>query len=412
MRSLQSVRIALRALRANLMRSALTMLGIIIGVAAVITMVAVGEGAHVRIDEQIRSLGTNLLIVAPGAAQKDGAQLELGSRQNLTEADAAAIGHDVPAVAIAAPWVMKSAQIVHAERNWNTQIAGVGPDYFAAREWAMAAGAPFTDGEVGAAAKVAVIGETVAKALFAEGDPVGQTIRIANVPIAIAGVLAKKGASGMGRDQDNVVFVPISTAKLRLFGEIRAVNPGAVDSILVKVTSSDAMATVERQIGALLRDRHRLFGKAGKDDFQVRNPAAAMAAQTESTRTLTFLLAAIASVSLIVGGISIMNIMLVSVTERTREIGLRLAVGARRRDIRNQFLVEAVSLCVLGGMLGILLGIAAAAAIAAIAGWAVFIGPEAVSLSVGFAAAVGIFFGFYPALKASRLDPIEALRFE
>jgi putative ABC transport system permease protein len=412
MRSLQSVRIALRALRANTMRSALTMLGIIIGVAAVITMVAVGEGAHVRIDEQIRSLGTNLLIVAPGAAQKDGAQLELGSRQNLTEADAVAIGHDVPAVAISAPWVMKSAQIVHAERNWNTLIAGVEPNYFAAREWAMGAGAPFTDGEVDAAAKVAVIGETVAKALFAEGDPVGQTIRIANVPIAIAGVLTKKGASGMGRDQDNVVFVPISTAKLRLFGEIRAVNPGAVDSILVKVTSTDAMATVERQIEGLLRDRHRRFGNAGKDDFQVRNPAAAMAAQTESTRTLTFLLAAIASVSLIVGGISIMNIMLVSVTERTREIGLRLAVGARRRDIRNQFLVEAVSLCVLGGMLGILLGIAAAAAIAAIAGWAVFIGPGAVCLSAGFAAAVGIFFGFYPALKASRLDPIEALRFE
>lgn len=411
MSSLQSVRIALRALRANLMRSTLTMLGIIIGVAAVITMIAVGEGAHVRIAEQIRSLGTNLLIVAPGAAQKDGAHLELGSRQTLTEADAAAIRHDVPAVQIAAPWIMKSAQIVHGHRNWSTLVAGVEPDYFAAREWPTAAGAPFIEGEVGAAAKVAVIGQTVAKALFKEADPVGQTIRIASVPMVVAGVLARKGPSGMGQDQDNVVFVPISTAKLRLFGEARAVNPGAVDSILVKVASAAAMATVERQIAALLRDRHRLFGKTA-NDFQVRNPAAAMKAQTESTRTLTFLLAAIASVSLVVGGISIMNIMLVSVTERTREIGLRLAIGARRRDIRNQFLVEAVSLCVLGGVLGILLGIGAAAAIAEIAGWAVFIGPGAVGLSAGFAAAVGIFFGFYPALKASRLAPIEALRFE
>jgi putative ABC transport system permease protein len=411
MTALQTVRIALRALGANRLRSGLTMLGVIIGVAAVITMIGVGEGAHVRVAEQIRSLGTNLLIVAPGALKKDGARLELGSRQTLTEADAGAIRHYVPAVDIAAPWIMKSAQLVHGDRNWNTSVAGVERDYFAAREWSVERGAAFTDGEAGAAAKVAVIGETVAKALFQDGNPVGQTIRIASVPVAVAGVLARKGPSGLGRDQDNVVFVPISTAKLRLFGEARAVNPGAVDSILVKVADPNAMASATEQITALLRDRHRLLGDA-ESDFQVRNPAAAMAAQSASSRALTFLLAAIASVSLMVGGVSIMNIMLVSVTERTREIGLRLAVGARRRDIRNQFLIEAVSLCVVGGALGILLGFAAAAAIAEIAGWAVFIGPEAVALSAGFAAAVGIFFGFYPALKASRLDPIEALRFE
>lgn len=411
MKSLQSVGIGLRALRGNPLRSGLTMLGIVIGVAAVITMIAVGEGAHVRVAEQIHSLGANLLIVAPGAAQKDGARLEPGSRQTLTEADAGAIRHDVPNVEFASPWIAKSAQIVYRERNWSTRVAGIGPDYFPAREWVVAAGTSFTDEEAGAAAKVAVLGETVAKALFAEEDPVGQTIRVGSVPVAVVGVLARKGPSGTGQDQDNVIFVPISTARLRLFGEVRTVNPGAVDSILVKLANANAMAPASQQIASLLRQRHRLFRDA-ENDFQVRDPAAAMAAETEATRTLTFMLAAIAAVSLIVGGISIMNIMLVSVAERTREIGLRLAVGARRRDIRNQFLVEAVSLCVVGGALGVLLGIAAAATIAELAGWAVFIGPEPVALSVGFAAAVGIFFGFYPAIKASRLDPIEALRFE
>jgi putative ABC transport system permease protein len=387
------------------------MLGIIIGVAAVITMVALGQGAHVRISERIRSLGTNILIVAPGAASKDGARLELGSRQNLTEADAAAIRNEVGAIDIAAAWVVKSTQIVHGDRNWNTQVAGVEPDYFTAREWPIAAGAAFTAGDVGTAAKIAVIGKSVATALFDKADPLGQMIRVGTVPMTVAGVLAPKGPSGFGQDQDNVVFVPISTAKLRLFGEVRSVNPGAVDSILVRVGNADAMATAQRQIAALLRQRHRLSGSA-EDDFEVRNPAAAMAAQNAATRTLGFLLAAIASVSLIVGGISIMNIMLVSVTERTREIGLRLAVGARRRDIRNQFLVEAISLCALGSLFGILVGVASAAATAQIAGWPIFIGPEVIAVSVGFAIAVGIFFGLYPALKASRLDPIQALRFE
>jgi putative ABC transport system permease protein len=408
---LESIRIALRALRANPLRSALTMLGIIIGVAAVITMVAVGEGAHARIAQQIRTLGANLLMIVPGAAQKGGAQLALGSRHTLTEADAAAIRQEIPAVDVAAPSVRGTAQIVHGDRNWNAVVNGTEPDYFIAREWPVAAGRSFTRQEVSDAAKVAVLGATVVHALFGKADPLGRIIRIADVPATVVGVLARKGPSGLGQDQDDVVFVPISTAKLRLFGDARAINPGAVNYVLVKVASAGAMMPAQRQIVALLRQRHRLWGGTG-DDFQVRNPAAAMAAQNAATRTLTFMLAAVASVSLIVGGISIMNIMLVSVTERTREIGLRLAVGARRRDVRDQFLIEAVALCVLGGVIGILLGIGAAAMVAQIAGWPVFIGPEAVVVATGFAAAVGIFFGFYPALKASRLDPIEALRFE
>ncbi len=408
---LESIRIAIRALRSNRLRSGLTMLGIIIGVAAVITMVAVGEGAHARIAQQIRTLGANLLMVVPGAAQKDGARLKLGSRDSLTELDAVAIKQEIPGVEIAAPSVRGTAQIVHADRNWNAVVNGTEPDYFIAREWPIASGRSFTGEEVGGAAKVAVLGATVAHALFDKVAPLGAIIRIAGVPVTVVGVLARKGPSGLGQDQDDVVFVPISTAKLRLFGEARAVNPGAVNYVLVKVRSAGAMATAEHQITALLRQRHHIWGEAN-NDFEVRNPAAAMAAQTAATRTLSFLLAAVASVSLIVGGISIMNIMLVSVTERTREIGLRLAVGARRRDVRDQFLVEAIALCILGGMTGILLGIGSAIAVAKIAGWPVFIGPEAVALSMAFAAAIGIFFGFYPAHKASRLDPIEALRLE
>jgi putative ABC transport system permease protein len=408
---LESIRIAIRALRANGLRSLLTMLGIIIGVASVITMVAVGEGAHTRVAEQIRTLGSNLLMVVPGAAREGGARLGLGSRHTLTEADAAAIRQEIPIVDVASPAVRDMAQVVHGNRNWSTNVTGTGPDYFIAREWPVALGQTFTRKDVRAAAKVAVIGASVAKALFEEADPLGRLIRIADVPITVVGVLARKGPSGTGRDQDDVIFVPISTAKLRLMGGAHEINRAAVAYILVKVANARAVDLAEHQIASLLRQRHRVRSKA-EDDFEVRNPAAAMAAQHAATRTLTFLLGAVASVSLIVGGISIMNIMLVSVTERTREIGLRLAVGARRRDIRNQFLLEAITLCILGGLLGILLGVGAAVAVAEMAGWPVFIGPEALVLAAGFAAAVGVFFGFYPALKASRLDPIEALRSE
>ena len=411
MRYLQSVRIAFRALRANALRSLLTMLGIVIGVAAVITMVAIGEGAHMRVAEQIRALGANLLIVMPGAAREGGARLELGSRHTLTKADASAIRREIPAVAVAVPSVSGTAQVVHGNRNWNTTVNGTEPDYFIAREWPIASGRLFTSREVSSAAKVAVIGASVAKALFEGTNPVGRIIRIADVPITVVGVLARKGPSGTGRDQDDIIFLPLSTAKLRLMGGAHEINRDAVAYILIKVMNTSAMAPAEHQIVALLRQRHRRQSDA-KDDFRVRNPAAAMAAQRAATGTLTFLLAAVASISLLVGGISIMNIMLVSVTERTREIGLRLAVGARRRDIRSQFLVEALTLCVVGGILGILLGVGAATAVAEIAGWPIFIGPGAIGLATGFSAIVGIFFGFYPALKASQLDPIEALRFE
>ncbi len=408
---LESIRIAIRALHTNGLRSLLTMLGIIIGVASVITMVAVGQGAHTRVAEQIRTLGANLLMVVPGAAREGGARLKLGSRHTLTEADAAAIRQEVPVVDVAAPTVRGAAQVVHGNRNWNTVVYGTEPDYFIAREWPVASGRRFTRRDMNASAKVAVLGASVAKALFGEADPLGRLIRIADVPITVVGVLSRKGASGSGRDQDDVIFVPISTAKLRLIGSAHEINREAVAYILIKVANARAVDMAAHQIASLLRERHRLPTDA-EDDFQVRNPAAAMAAQHAAARTLTFLLTVVASVSLIVGGISIMNIMLVSVTERTREIGLRLAVGARRRDIRNQFLLEAITLCVLGGLLGILLGVGAAVALAEMADWPVFIGPEALLLAAGSAAAVGVFFGFYPALKASRLDPVVALRTE
>ena len=407
----ESLWTAFSALRAHPMRSFLTMLGIIIGVSAVITMVALGAGAQARVEEQIRSLGANLLMVQPGAARDGGARLAGGTRHSLTEFDAAAIAAQISGVVIAAPSVRSSKQAVNGNRNWNTVINGTWPDYFLARDWPAKKGKLFSNQETQSAAKVAILGASVAKALFAEADPIGAIIRIGDAPFRVVGVLDAKGTSGSGTDQDDVIFVPISSAKLRLFGGANQVHLESVNYILVKVANSAAMPTVEAEIKGLLRDRHRL-SKNAPDDFTIWNPAATMTAQHESTRTLGFLLAAIASVSLIVGGISIMNIMLVSVTERTREIGLRLALGARRRDIRRQFLTEAVTLSLVGGVVGIVLGIAGAALLSRLAGWAVLIGSEAIIAAALFAAAVGIFFGYYPAVRASRLDPIEALRFE
>jgi len=408
---LDSIGIAVAALWAHPLRSLLTMLGIIIGVAAVIAMVAVGAGAQVRVAEQIRTLGSNLLMVQPGSASRGGTRLAGGTRHTLTEDDAVAISEDVPGVLVAAPSVRGSSQIVNGNRNWSAVVNGTTPDYFIAREWSIGKGRAFSAHETGTAAKVALLGTSVAAALFPHAEPVGKTIRIADVPFDVVGVLAEKGADGSGRDQDDIVFVPISTAKLRLLGGAHTVNRGSLNYVLVKVADASRMDAVQAEISGLLRDRHRLAANAPAD-FRVWNPAASLAAQHEATRTLSFLLAAIASISLVVGGISIMNIMLVSVTERTREIGVRLAVGARRRDIWRQFLVEAVILCLVGGAIGIALGIAGAAVLSKLAGWSVFIGPEAVAAAVASAAAVGIFFGFYPALRASRLQPMEALRSE
>src|SRR5215218_3718072 len=331
---IESFGIALRSLRANKMRSFLTMLGIIIGVASVITMVAVGAGAQTQVAEQIRSLGANVLMVVPGAAREGGVRRESGSRHTLTESDAAAIGSQLPQVQAAAPSIRGPHQIVRGGKNWNTTVNGTTADYFVVRDWPLASGRPFSRAEEQGAGKVALIGATVAKQLFDKDDPVGGEIRISSVPFEVVGVLSEKGPSGAGQNQDDIVFVPISTAKLRLMGSASEVNREAVAYILVKAVSDEAMRSAQGQIEALLRQRHRSGGDA-ESDFQVNNPAAAMAAQRASTTTIAWLLAAIASVSLVVGGISIMNIMLVSVTERTREIGLRLAVGARRRDIRN-----------------------------------------------------------------------------
>jgi len=403
--------IALRSLRANKMRSFLTMLGIIIGVASVITMVAVGAGAQTRVAEQIRSLGANVLMVVPGAAQEGGVRKESGTRHTLTESDAAAIGTQIPQVRAAAPSIRANHQIVHGGKNWNTTVNGTTADYFVVRDWALSAGRHFSGVEEQGGGKVALIGATVAKQLFDKADPVGGQIRISSVPFEVIGVLAGKGPSGAGQNQDDIIFIPISTAKLRLMGSASEVNREAVAYILVKAISDEVMASATGQIEGLLRQRHRI-GADTDSDFQVNNPAAAMAAQSASTTTIAWLLAAIASVSLVVGGISIMNIMLVSVTERTREIGLRLAVGARRRDIRNQFLTEAVTLCVLGGLIGLSLGIGAAWAVARLAGWPIFLGTDAIAFAVLFAASIGIFFGYYPARKAARLEPIEALRSE
>jgi putative ABC transport system permease protein len=380
-------------------------------VASVITMVAVGAGAQTQVAEQIRSLGANVLMVVPGAARDGGVRRESGSRHTLTESDAAAIGSQLLQVQAAAPSIRGPHQIVRGGKNWNTTVNGTTADYFVVRDWPLASGRPFSRAEEQGAGKVALIGATVAKQLFDKDDPVGGEIRISSVPFEVVGVLSEKGPSGAGQNQDDIVFVPISTAKLRLMGSASEVNREAVAYILVKAVSDEAMRSAQRQIEALLRQRHRSGGDA-ESDFQVNNPAAAMAAQRASTTTIAWLLAAIASVSLVVGGISIMNIMLVSVTERTREIGLRLAVGARRRDIRNQFLTEAVTLCVLGGLIGLVVGTGAAWAVAKLAGWPIFLGTDAILFAVVFAASIGIFFGYYPARKAARLEPVEALRSE
>lgn len=407
----ETMRIAWRAVRANLLRSTLTMLGMIIGMAALITMVAVGSGAQSQIDEQIRSLGANLLMIQPGSSNQGGVRLGAGSRQSLTEDDATAIASEVPGVVVAAPTTSGSAQVVYGNANWSTVAGGITPAYLIARDWRVETGRAFTLDEVDTAAKVVLLGAAVVDRLFEDKDPLGQIVRIANVPFTVIGILGRKGQSaGNGRDQDDVVLIPLSTAKLRVLGSSK-VSRNAVDFLMVKVVSDGAIVPAQEQIRRLLRQRHRLSSDA-PDDFQIRKPSETMEARAAATRSLTFLLAAIASVSLVVGGISIMNIMLVSVTERTREIGLRQALGARRRDIRNQFLVEATMLCLLGGLLGVGVGVLIAFGISKLAGWPIWVSSASIVLGFAFSGTIGLFFGLYPAHKAALLDPIEALRFE
>ena len=407
---LASMRIALRALRVNKLRSTLTMLGIIIGVAAVITMIAIGAGAQARVEEQIKGLGTNLIILFPGSVTAGGVRMGAGSRSSLTEDDAFAIQREIPAIQAAAPTLRGTGQVVAGNSNWSTQFYGVTPEYFEARNWGVAAGKMFEAADLTGSGKVALLGETVVRNLFGNTDPIGQVIRIRKVPFTVIGILEPKGQNLMGQDQDDVILMPISTARNRVLGGTQA-KLRSVGSVSIKVRDGEDMKEAEDQIRSLLRQRHRLQS-GQEDDFSMRNLSEVLAAREESSRVMTLLLAAVASVSLLVGGIGIMNIMLVSVTERTREIGLRMAVGARARDILSQFLVEAVTLALIGGLLGIMLGLAGSFAIAQLADWRVELRPDAVLLAVGFAAAIGVFFGFYPARKASRLLPIEALRYE
>ena len=406
----QALRIALRSLRVNKLRTALTMLGIMIGVGAVIAMVSVGSGAQARVAEQIQSLGSNLIIVLSGSSNAAGVRLGQGSQLTITEEDAAAIAREVPLVQVAAPSSRGTAQVVYGNLNWSTGVQGVTADYFEARDWPVESGRPILSEDVDGATKVAVIGQTTAQNLFGDLDPLDQIIRIKKVPFTVVGVLSRKGQSSWGQDQDDVVVIPLSTAKKKVLGVSQA-NARSVGSISVKVRPDENMSEAEAQIRALLRQRHRLQ-PAQDDDFWLRNLSEVLQTQEESSKVMTYLLAAIASVSLLVGGIGIMNIMLVSVTERTREIGLRMAVGARGRDILTQFLVEAVTLSLIGGVIGIVLGVGGSNAISYLAEWRTVLSPQAVVLAFGFAAAIGIFFGFYPARKASRLDPIEALRYE
>ncbi len=404
------LRVALRALAANKLRSALTMLGIIIGVAAVIVMIAVGAGAQARVAEQIRALGSNLLLILSGARTQGGVRLSVGSTYTITEDDAIAINREIPE-AIAAPALRGGAQVIWGNTNWATQIYGTTPEYLEVREWPLAEGRAFEAAEMSGAGKVCIVGQTVVKQLFGGADPLGQVIRIKRVPFTVVGVLSTKGQSMMGTDQDDIIVVPIGTARNRVLGRANIAAQRSVSVIWVKAAEGYDTKRVEDEVRALLRQRHHLQ-QGADDDFSLRNLADIMAAQEASSRVLALLLAAVASVSLVVGGIGIMNIMLVSVTERTREIGLRMAVGARTRDILGQFLVEAVTLSLIGGLIGVLLGVGASIGIANVAGWNIVLSGRSILLAVAFAVVTGVFFGFYPARKAARLNPVEALRFE
>jgi putative ABC transport system permease protein len=404
-----TVKIALRALRRNAMRSLLTTLGIIIGVAAVIAMVSIGQGASVSVQEQIARMGNNMLIILSGTTTQGGVRSGFGGAQTLKTSDAKAIQRECPAVGAVTYLRRQVQQVVAGNQNWSTAIAGVTPDYQIVRDWPIAAGRFLNKQEEESAATSAVLGQTVVQNLFGPGqNPVDQTIRINNMPFRVVGVLIAKGQSTQGQDQDDAVFIPFSTAERKVLGT-RIL--GTVGAIMVSAISPEAIPEAQRQITTLLRERHRIR-RGQNDDFTIRNLADIAATAESTNQVMSILLASVASVSLLVGGIGIMNIMLVSVTERTREIGIRMAVGAKSRHILTQFLLEAVVLSSIGGVVGAVLGVVGAKVVSAVANWPTIVPPDAIFLAITFAAAVGIFFGFYPARKAARLDPIQALRYE
>jgi putative ABC transport system permease protein len=400
---------AFRALRRNKLRSALTMLGIIIGVAAVVTMVSVGRGADAAVQQQIKSLGNNLLMIVPGATTTAGVRAGWGTVSTLTAADGTAIQRECPAVAEVG-WVKRQlVQVVYGNANWSTSGQGVTPSYHAVRDWPLAAGRFFDERDQQGASPVAVLGQTVVEALFAGGeDPIGATIRVKNVPFEVIGVLARKGQTTWGQDQDDVVFMPFSTAERRTLGTQIL---GTVDMIYASTPSPEDVLTAQQQIRDLLRERHRI--QPGRDeDFTVRNLNEIAEASKMASEVMANLLLSVASISLLVGGIGIMNIMLVSVTERTREIGVRMAVGARTRHILVQFLVEAVVVSTIGGLIGVAVGLVGTHLVATLAAWPTLVSAPAIAVAFSFSAAVGIVFGFYPAKRAAGLDPIVALRAE
>ncbi|ADI83348.1 ABC transporter permease [Geobacter sulfurreducens] len=408
MNLLMSLRISLRALLANKMRSFLTMLGIIIGIAAVIIIVAIGSGAQKVVSDVIASIGSNIILVIPGSTTSGGLRIGAGSVPSLTQDDARAINTELPSVLRAAPTVRGTAQVVAGNMNWSTMIMGVTPEFLQVREWQVVSGRELSPSDIEGASKNCILGQTVAENLFGSEDPIGKTVRIKRVPFIVVGLLDRKGQSPQGSDQDDIILLPLSTAQRKILG---SQFPNTVGAIMVQAKSRELMDQAEEELTTLLDQRHRI-GPAKERDYTVRNLTEILAASEQSQKMLTILFGAVASISLIVGGIGIMNIMLVSVTERTREIGIRMAIGARQRDILLQFLAEAVLLTLLGGVIGMAIGIGGATLISQFFGWPTMISSKAILLAFAFSGGVGIFFGFYPARKAAGLNPIEALRYE
>ncbi|MBX5461169.1 MAG: ABC transporter permease [Steroidobacteraceae bacterium] len=405
MRKSTLIKVATQSILKNKMRTFLTMLGIVIGVAAVIVMVAVGYGAQTSIQQQIGALGTNMIMIMPGASNVGGVNQGAATFNRLTPADYEKLKRESLLLSAVSPVVFTNAQAISANGNWRTRINGVSTDYQIIRNWRTQSGTFFTEADLRSARKVAVLGQTVAAALFPDGDAVGQQVQLRDVPFTVIGVLERKGQNAGGNDADDIIIVPYTTASSRLSGWHR------LGQIIASTSSPQDVLAAQEEIRGILREAHKL-GEADDDDFTIRNQDEIAAAASNATQVMTLLLAAIASISLLVGGIGIMNIMLVSVTERTREIGIRMAIGARGSDVLTQFLVESVAISVMGGLIGVVLGFAGAALVGRFTGWSTATPPEAVLVAVGFSAAVGVFFGFYPARQAASLNPIQALRYE